>query len=70
MESPKPNSEVRQKFHEEEKEAPMVLRYVPASKRKEGQSPFGLTMETKDKCKKSIQEDDVSILKRDRKSVV
>ena len=65
MEGPKPNSEVRQKFCEEKKEAPMVLRYVPASKRKEGQSPFGLTMETKDKCKKSIQEDDVSILKSD-----
>ena len=40
MEGPQPNSEVRQKFHEEEKEAPMVLRYVPVSKRKEGQSPF------------------------------
>ena len=65
MESPKPNSEVRQKFCEEKKEAPMVLQYVPASKRKEGQSPFGLTMETKDKCKKSIQEDDISILKSD-----
>ena len=64
-EGPKPNSEVRQKFHEEEKEAPMVLRYVPASKRKEGQSPFGLTMETKDKCKNSIQEKDIAILKND-----
>ena len=51
-EGPKPNSEVRQKFREEGKEAPMVLRYVLASKRKEGQSPFGLTMETKDKCEK------------------
>ena len=40
MEGPQPNFEVRQKFHEEEKEAPMVLRYVPVSKRKEGQSPF------------------------------
>ena len=65
MEGPKPNSEVRQKFHEEEKEAPMVLRYVPASKRKEGQSPFGLTMETMDKSKKSIQEKDIAILKSD-----
>ena len=43
----------------------MVLRYVPASKRKEGQSPFGLTMETKDKCKKSTQEKDIAILKSD-----
>ena len=65
MEGPKPNSEVRQKFREEEKEAPMVLRYVPAAKRKEGQSPFGLMMETKDKCKKSIQEKDITILKSD-----
>ena len=64
-EGPQPNSEVRQKFREEEKEAPMVLRYVPASKRKEGQSPFGLMMETKDKCKKSIQEEDIVILKSD-----
>ena len=32
MEGPKPNSEVRQKFCEEEKEAPMVLRYVLVSK--------------------------------------
>ena len=32
MEGPKPNSEVRQKFYEEKKEAPMVLRYVPTSK--------------------------------------
>ena len=38
---------------------------MPASKRKERQSPFGLTMETKDKCKKSIQEDDIAILKSD-----
>nr|POF26941.1 hypothetical protein CFP56_37713 [Quercus suber] len=64
-EGPKPNFEVRQKFCEEKKEAPMVLRFVPASKRKEGQSPFGLTMETKDKCKKSIQEEDIAILKSD-----
>ena len=65
MEGPKPNSEVRQKFCEEKKEAPMVLRYVPMSKWKEGQSPFGLMMETKDKCKKSIQEDNIAILKSD-----
>nr|POF17420.1 hypothetical protein CFP56_59447 [Quercus suber] len=62
---PQPNSEVRQKFCEEKKEAPMVLRYVPTSKRKEGQSPFGLTMGAKDKCKKSIQEEDIAILKSD-----
>ena len=65
MEGPKPNSEVRQKFCEEEKEAPMVLRYVLASKRKERQSLFELMMETKDKCKNSIQEKDISILKSD-----
>nr|POE85869.1 hypothetical protein CFP56_18217 [Quercus suber] len=60
---PQPNFEVRQKFCEEVKEAPMVLRYVPATKRKEEQSPFGLMMETKDKCKKPIQEEDIAILK-------
>ena len=65
MEGPKPNSEVRQNFCEEKKEAPMVLRYVPASKRKKGKSLFRLMMETKDKCKKSIQEDDIAILKSD-----
>ena len=43
----------------------MVLRYVPASKRKEGQSPFRLTMETKDKHKKPLQEEDTTILKSD-----
>nr|POE50612.1 hypothetical protein CFP56_00072 [Quercus suber] len=64
-EGPKPNSEVRKKFREEKKEAPTVLRYVPTSKRKEGQSLFELTMETKDKCKKSIQEEDIAILKSD-----
>ena len=64
-EGPKPNSEVRQKFREKEKEAPMVLQYVPASKRKEGQSLFELMMETKDKCKKSIQEKDIAIIKSD-----
>ena len=62
---PKPNFEVRQKFPEKEKEAPMVLRYVPASKRKEGQTPFELMIETKDKCKKSIQKKDITILKSD-----
>ena len=31
-EGPKPNSKVRQKFREKEKEVSMVLRYVPASK--------------------------------------
>ena len=62
---PKPNFEVRQKFPEKEKEAPMVLRYVPVSKRKEGQTPFELMIETKDKCKKSIQEKDITILKSD-----
>ena len=65
MKGPKPNSEVRQKFPEKEKEVPMVLRYVPASKRKEGQTPFELMMETKDKCKKSIQEKDITILRSD-----
>ena len=60
-----PNSKVRQKFCKEKKEAPMVLRYVPMSKWKEGQFLFGLTMETKDKCKKSIQEEDIAILKSD-----
>ena len=65
MEGPKPNSEVRQKFCEDEKEAPMVLRYVLASKRKERQSLFELIMETKDKCKNSIQEKDIAILKSD-----
>ena len=59
-EGPQPNSEVRQMFREEKKEVPLVLRYVPASKRKEGKSPFRLMMETKDKCKKPL----------DRKSVV
>ena len=43
----------------------MVSRYVPASKWKEGQSPFELTMETKDKCKKPFQEEDIAILKSD-----
>ena len=43
----------------------MVLRYVPVFKWKEGQSPFKLTMETKDKCKKYIQEEDIAILKSD-----
>ena len=64
-EGPQPNFEVRQKFREEKKEAPMVLRYVPASKRKEGKSPFRLMMETKDKCKKPLQEEDIAILKSD-----
>ena len=43
----------------------MVLRYVPVFKWKEGQSPFELTMETKYKCKKCIQEEDIAILKSD-----
>ena len=43
----------------------MVLQYVPTSKRKERQSPFGLALEAKDKCKKSIQEEDITILKSD-----
>ena len=64
-EGPQPDSKVRQKFCEEKKEVPLVLRYVPASKRKEGQSPFELTMETKDKHKKSLQEEDIAILKSD-----
>ena len=43
----------------------MVLQYVLASKWKKGQSPFGLALETKDKFKKSIQEEDSAILKSD-----
>ena len=43
----------------------MVLQYVPMSKQKEGKSPFGLMIETKDKCRKSIQEEDIVILKSD-----
>ena len=43
----------------------MVLRYMPMSKQKEGQSPFGLMTKTKDKCKKRLQEEDIAILKSD-----
>jgi hypothetical protein len=45
------------------KVASPILRYVPLSKRKEGQTPFGLVAEAKVKPNKPAEEKDITILK-------
>uniref|UniRef100_A0A2N9E6Y6 Uncharacterized protein n=1 Tax=Fagus sylvatica TaxID=28930 RepID=A0A2N9E6Y6_FAGSY len=51
------------KSHIASKGASPILRYVPLSKRKEGQTPFGLVAEAKVRPNKPTQEKDVAVLK-------
>ena len=51
------------KSHIASKGASPILRYVPLSKRKEGQTPFGLVVEAKVRPNEPTQEKDIAILK-------
>jgi hypothetical protein len=51
------------KSHIASKGASPILRYVPLSKRKEGQTPFGLVAEAKVRTNELAQEKDIAILK-------
>uniref|UniRef100_A0A2N9J370 Integrase catalytic domain-containing protein n=1 Tax=Fagus sylvatica TaxID=28930 RepID=A0A2N9J370_FAGSY len=51
------------KSHIASKGASPILRYVPLSKRKEGQTPFGLVVEAKVRTNEPAQEKDIAILK-------
>uniref|UniRef100_A0A2N9ILM6 Uncharacterized protein n=1 Tax=Fagus sylvatica TaxID=28930 RepID=A0A2N9ILM6_FAGSY len=51
------------KSHIASKGASPILRYVPLSKRKEGQTPFGLVAEAKVRPNEPTQEKDVAVLK-------
>ena len=51
------------KSHIASKRASPILRYVPLSKRKEGQTPFGLVAEAKVRPNEPAQEKDIDILK-------
>uniref|UniRef100_A0A2N9G8H6 Retrotransposon gag domain-containing protein n=1 Tax=Fagus sylvatica TaxID=28930 RepID=A0A2N9G8H6_FAGSY len=51
------------KSHIASKGASPILRYVPLSKRKKGQTPFGLVAEAKIRTNEPAQEKDIAILK-------
>jgi hypothetical protein len=57
------NVAVAPKSHIASKGASPILRYVPLSKRKEGQTPFGLVAEAKVRPNEPAQEKDIAILK-------
>ena len=63
LEDPRLSVSTAPKPHVASKGASPILRYVPLSKGKEGQTPFGLVMEAKVKPNESALEKDIAILK-------
>jgi hypothetical protein len=63
LEDPRLSVAATAKPHVASKGGSPILRYVPLSKRKEGQTPFGLVAEAKVKLNEPAQEKDIAILK-------
>uniref|UniRef100_A0A2N9HYR7 Uncharacterized protein n=1 Tax=Fagus sylvatica TaxID=28930 RepID=A0A2N9HYR7_FAGSY len=63
LEDPRLSVAATAKPHVASKGGSPILRYVPLSKRKKGQTPFGLVAEAKFKLNEPAQEKDIAILK-------